>query len=312
MAPEFAIVTDEPGWHGARLRESFAALGANARYVSLQECRFDITDHGHDHAYNHSQGLRLPGFDSKLPAGVFVRGVPGGSLEQVVLYLDVLHALQEMDVLVYNNARAIERSVDKAMTSFLLHRASLPTPPTWVSANYEQAAMVIRREVAAGHELVIKPVFGSQGIGLQRIRSLDQVNDPEFYNGVYYLQRFIDTGEGEWHDWRVFVVRGRAIAGMRRNGVDWISNVANGGRCQAAVLDEEMSRLAVDAADVVNMNYAGVDLLRDQQGKLWVTEVNSIPAWKGLQGACNLNIADILVKDFLDCLGEQTAMDTAG
>ena len=62
---------------------------------------------------------------------MFVRAIAGGSFEEVTRRLGVLHALRELGVPVWNDARAIERCVDKSMTSFLLARAGLPTPPTW-------------------------------------------------------------------------------------------------------------------------------------------------------------------------------------
>ncbi|MES9970943.1 MAG: alpha-L-glutamate ligase, partial [Candidatus Thiodiazotropha sp.] len=109
MSRRIAIFTDDPGWHGARLREAFEHHGCSSEFVSLQTCGLHISGAG--------EGLAIPGFDS-LPDGVFVRGVPGGSLEQVVLYLDILHALKHLGVCVYNDGQAIERSVDKGMTSF--------------------------------------------------------------------------------------------------------------------------------------------------------------------------------------------------
>ena len=47
------------------------------------------------------------------------------------------------------------------------------------------------------------------------------------------------------------------------------------------------------------MDYAGIDILRDDHGELTVLEVNSIPAWKGLQGVTPLNIAQLLADDLL-------------
>lgn len=301
MAEQIIIITDEPGWHGAQLKKAFAARGYASRYLALQDCGFDLIEG--------AAGLRLPGFGYGLPRGVFVRGVPGGSLEEVVFHLDILHALREYGVPVYNDARAIERSVDKAMTSFLLHRANLPTPPTWISRDPGAARARLQREFAAGHEVVFKPVFGAQGEGLLRLSRIDDLPTLEACNGVYYLQRFIDTGEGDWHDWRVFVVGGRAVAAMRRSGISWISNVARGGRCQPAVLDDPMRRLAEDAVCALDMHYAGVDVLRDKDGRLWVVEVNGVPAWRGLQGACNVPIADWLADDFLSFRKQPRAME---
>ena len=66
--------------------------------------------------------------------------VPGGSFEQVTLYLGVLHALRELGVTVWNDARAIERCVDKSTTTFFLQRAGIPTPWTWTGVNRDEAA----------------------------------------------------------------------------------------------------------------------------------------------------------------------------
>ncbi len=296
MSRRIAIFTDDPGWHGARLRKTFAQHGCDSEFVSLTRCGFVLGAAGH--------GLMIPGFE-KLPDGVFVRGVPGGTLEQVVHYLDILHALKHLGVCVYNDGRAIERSVDKAMTSFLLHSAGIPTPPTWVMEGGDDLTQVLSREFKAGHELVLKPLFGSQGIGLMRIRDFDALPAAELYSGVYYLQRFIPTGADQSHDWRIFVINGRAVAAMMRQGEGWISNVAQGARCHPAVLDPELKALAEAASDALQMSYAGVDILRDVDGRAHVLEINSIPAWKGLQQVCQHDITRLLVEDFLSrCRGE--------
>lgn len=292
MNRRIAIFTDDPGWHGARLQAAFAARGCESRFVSLQSCGLDLS---------RDAGLDLPGFDA-LPDGAFVRGVPGGTLEQVVLYLDILHALRRLGVLVYNDARAIERSVDKGMTSFLLRLAGVPTPPAWVTADPGVARDLVERERRAGHALVLKPLFGSQGQGVQRIQEPSQVPPPEHCNGVYCLQRFVSTGTDSVHDWRVFVIGGHAVAAMRRCAEGWITNVAQGASCQPALLDGDLRKLAESSAAALEMHYAGVDILRDAAGRAWVIEVNSVPAWKGLQQVCPIDLADGLAADFLRCL----------
>jgi tetrahydromethanopterin:alpha-L-glutamate ligase len=293
--PVAAIFTDDPGWHGARLCEALAARGWEGRYASLQACHFDLADGG--------TGLRLPGFDG-LPDAAFVRGVPGGTLEEVVYYLDVLHALRHLGVRVYNDGRAIERSVDKGMTSFLLHAAGIPTPPAWVIRDPDQARRLVERELAAGHELVLKPLFGSQGEGLTRLGAAGTgaLPDAALIGGIHYLQRYVPGTAARAQDWRVFVIGGRAVAAMRRTAVQgWITNVAQGATCHPAALEPDLRALAEAASAALEMAYAGVDCLRDGSGRAWVIEVNGVPAWKGLQQVCRLDIAAALVSDLVSC-----------
>ena len=291
------ILTDNPGWHGARLREAFESRAVEVGYASLRDCRFDL-DKSRESV---NPGVVIPGLDGRLPDGVFVRGVPGGTLEQVVLRLDVLHALRLLGVPVYNDGRAIERTVDKAMTSFVLARAGIATPATWVTESEAEARDVVSKETAGGRELVVKPLFGSQGAGLKRVNGVAALPPAPDYDGVYYLQRYIEPAAPGWHDWRVFVINGTAVAAMIRHGNDWITNVSQGGRCEPADLaaHDDLRSLAEHAVGALEMDYAGVDLIRDGEGRTHVVEVNGIPAWKGLQSVSRVNIAQRLVDDFL-------------
>jgi RimK family alpha-L-glutamate ligase len=287
------VFTDDPGWHGKRLQEAFAVRGYQAVFISLKDCFFDLAAG--------LKGVVIPGFD-QLPKFAFVRGVPGGTLQQVITRLDVLHALEMLGVKVYNTGRAVERTVDKAMTSFLLHNHGVSTPDTWVCESRHEAENIVSQENSRGIGLVIKPLFGSQGNGVRLIKPGDKLPVPmqQHVDGLYYLQRYVDSGEGQWHDHRVFVIQGKAIAAMVRHGASWVNNVALGGRCEALPLSGELIALAEAASKAVEIDYCGVDIIRGQDGKAYVLEVNSIPAWKGLQGVVDIDIAQALVDD---CLG---------
>src|SRR3954466_8260049 len=195
---EVIVVTDDPGWHGKRLQEAFLARAVNTRFVSLRDCGLDLQHPG--------RPIAIPGCGDSLPDGVFVRGVPGGTLEQVVVRLDVVHALKLLGVPVYNDGRAIERTVDKAMTSFILANAGIATPATWVTESPSRAAEIVRAEIASGHEVVMKPLFGSQGARLQRIGVANELPAAADYDGIYYLQRFSASGTDARHHLRVFVL----------------------------------------------------------------------------------------------------------
>jgi RimK family alpha-L-glutamate ligase len=287
-----AIFTDDPGWHGKQLRLAFGNLGYSSDYVSLAQCSFAIE--------SGKNPISIPCFEQDLPDAAFVRGVPGGSLEEVILYLDFLHALKVMNVPVYNDGYAIERSVDKGMTSFLMHNAGLPTPLTWVLRNREDALSIAENELKKGNLLISKPLFGSQGAGIRRIEKTTDLFWLTNSRGVYYLQRFVHcSGEG-FSDNRVFVVNGQAVAAMRRRGKSWLNNVARGASCERIDLNAEMAELAVNATKALVMDYAGVDIIQDKDGHYTIIEVNSIPAWKGLESVCDLTIAQILADDLIN------------
>jgi len=291
-------MTDAIGWHTRQLQAALRERGALRRCVDLADCRIDTTAAWH--------GLVIPGFGSELPDAALVRGIAGGSFEQVTKRLGVLHALREFGVPVYNDARAIERSVDKSMTSVLLHAAGVPTPPTWAIESPAQAQRLVMRESAAGHALVLKPLFGSQGKGVQRVGAVDGVHLPlppldEQYGSLAYLQRFIAPLTEPGFDWRVLVVGGRAFTAMRRVSTHWVHNLAQGARCEPAPLTPELARLAEDAARALDMDYAGVDILpAGGAPALQVIEVNGVAAWQGLQRVSIFNIARAIVDDLLD------------
>jgi len=286
------IFTDDPGWHGKQLRLAFANLGYNSDYVSLTQCSFAIE--------SGMNPISIPGFQRALPDAAFVRGVPGGSLEEVVLYLDFLHALKVMNIPVYNDGYAIERSVDKGMTSFLLHNAGLSTPLTWVLRNREDALSIAEIELKKGNLLISKPLFGSQGEGIRRIEKMTDLFWLTNSHGVYYLQRFVHCSGVGFSDNRVFVINGQVVAGMRRRGKSWLNNVARGASCERIDVNLEMAELAVKAAAALAMDYAGVDIIQDKDGHYTVIEVNSIPAWKGLESVCDTSIAQVLANDLIN------------
>ena len=287
---DIAIVTDDPGWHGQQLKQSLKKRGYCPQFVQLQSCHFDL---------NAGQArIDIPGFD-RLPKAVFVRGVPGGSLEQVVYYLDVLHGLEHLGVPVFNNTRALERSVDKGMTSFLLKSKNIATPNAIFSSDLHYINHKIHEMIDEHKQVVIKPIFGSQGKGVQRITSKADFIDHTLMHGVMYVQEYIDAGEEVGVDYRVFVVGGEIVASMKRTGQSWITNVAQGGQVTAVNLTAEIEQMALDAVNATGLEYSGVDLIQDKHGKFWVTEVNSVPAWKGLQQTTSINLSEVIIEKFL-------------
>jgi len=231
---------------------------------------------------------------------VLVRTIPAGSLEQIIFRMDALHRLENLGVQVMNSASAIERTVDKYYTSFLLADAGIRTPRTLVTEDFDTA-------LAAFHEMndvVMKPLFGSEGKGMVRLTDEETayriLRTWELNRYIFYLQEFVPHFQ---EDVRAFVVGDRVVAAMIRRGTGWKTNVSKGAKVEPVELSAEMESLALQAAKVIRLDYAGVDLMRSEDGTIYVIEINSIPGWRGLQRTTTRSIADYIVEHVLRISG---------
>ena len=218
---------------------------------------------------------------------VIVRGIPRGSLEQVIFRVDVLHALGGRGMSLVIVSRPLERTIDKFLASALLAGAGVPTPRT-VACERRDDALDAFDEL--GGDVIVKPLFGSMGAGMTRIDDRDVAyrvfHALEIERAVYYLQEALPAGR----DLRAFVVGGRVLAAIERVGPGWRANLARGSRARAAELSAEEERACLNAAEALGVDYAGVDLLGGQ-----VLELNGIPGWRGLEEATGADVAAALV-----------------
>jgi RimK family alpha-L-glutamate ligase len=304
MAAEILLFCERKKWHGRRVAQALKARGLEPLTVPLGACGLTTAT---------KTGLAIPGLGDHLPKGALVLFVPGGSFEQVTLYLGVLHGLRELGVTVWNDARAIERCVDKSTTTFFLQRADIPTPWTWTGSSRDEAVAIVAAKLAEGQKLVQKPLFGAQGEGLRLIERVEDLAPEDEIAGTYYLQEFVARADGPYCDWRLFVAGKRVVASMIRHGSSWITNIKQGARAEAAIPSQELIDLALRACACVGADFAGVDIVQDRDGNFVVLEVNSMPAWQGLQRVTRTRIADAIVAPFLEiCLGEPAAREEEG
>ncbi len=276
-----AILSGGTGWHVQDLLRAAAEQGHHAETVDFRHLAVGVGG-------RHDAGP-LAGFDAAL-----VRTMPPGSLEQVVFRMDVLHAAVAAGVRVLNPPRAVESCVDKYLTNVRLAHAGLPTPPTDVSQRADDALAAFDR---LGRDVVLKPLFGSEGRGMQRVSDRELAwrtfHVLERTGQVIYQQAFVR--HPGW-DLRAFVVGGRVIAAMKRTAAaDWRTNVAQGGTAERAELSAADTELALRAADAVGCPVAGVDLLPGPTGERFVIEVNAVPGWHALGQACGLDVAAVAV-----------------
>ena len=287
-----AILGQNKGWHTERLREALARRGVPAECFPVTQLTARVTGRPRLTAAT----VPLDDCDA-----VFVRAIPTGSLEQVVYRMDALRMLEHDGVRVVNSAFAIEHGVDKYYTSARLHDAGLPTPRTLVAERFEEALAAFEE---LGGDVVVKPLFGSEGRGMVRVCDIDTAyrvfRALELSRYVFCLQQFVPHG---CEDIRAFVVGGRVIGAMLRRGTGWKTNAAQGAEVEQIELDEQLVDLSVRATRVVGAEHAGVDILPHEAGGHSVIEVNTIPGWRALQTATGVDAAQRIVDHVLEGSG---------
>lgn len=282
------VLASDSGWHTDELVRAIRARGLVPLLVPWEAT---IARLGAD------PGVSNSGFPFRDARALLPRIIPSGTLEQIIYRVDTLHRLEEQEGLrVMNSARAIERTVDKSWTSAILQAEGLATPDTVVCERPEEAFLAFR----AMGDVVLKPLFGSMGLGMVRVSDEDTawrvIRAIEAIRGVYYIQRFVPH---EGRDVRVFVVGDRVLGAIERRADGWRTNFSRGGRVAPATLPAEWAGLALRAARAVGTEYAGVDLLPARDGTVYVLEVNGIPGWEGLQKATGLDVAGAVVDQLL-------------
>jgi RimK family alpha-L-glutamate ligase len=220
---------------------------------------------------------------------LIIRPIGRGSLEEIVFRMDMLHKLERQGFLVINPAKAIEHCVDKYDILAILEDNAIPVPRTVATEDVNGA---VRAFAELGGDVVVKPIFGSRGIGATRVVdseiALTVFKAITFQHGVIYIQEFVPHG---YSDIRAFVVGDKVVAAMRRVSKDWKTNYSQGARPTPINLDDEFKNLAVKSSKTVGCKIAGVDIIEGPNGPV-IVDVNSQPGWKGLQMVTRVNIAE--------------------
>src|SRR3954453_8036914 len=141
-----AVIGSTGGWHAERLERALTARGHECPFAPVTR----IVGRIHGGFPARSREVALDRCDV-----VVVRGIPRGSLEQIVFRVDVLHALEAIGVRLVNGALAIERAIDKFLASALIAAAGLPTPRTVACERAEDALAAFDD---LGGDVIVKPL----------------------------------------------------------------------------------------------------------------------------------------------------------
>ncbi len=284
------ILTDQKGWHYKQLIKSFNKYDIDIVTANLSDLSISIVNNQVQILQSNNEILNI--------TDVFVRHIPGGTLEEVITYLNILKVLQAKNINIMNTAENIEMTVDKSFTSLKLKSAGILTPNTWIIRGKSKCKETVNR-LLRKHPLIYKPLFGSQGDNIIKIKQPSDFDTIINLSNIYYIQEFLETKPS--HDYRVLLIRNNSkeiFHTMMRYGDNFLNNISKGAKCVPVKIDKEIIKTAIDAANVINIPFCGIDIIK-YNNKNYVIELNSIPAWKGLQSIVDNNISDEITEIFL-------------
>ena len=207
-----------------------------------------------------------------------------------------------------NEPQATLTAFHKLSTAAALAKCDLLVPDVLLSLNTDR--LNASRE-AFGEEAVYKTAIGTHGGGTWKVGRDEMVN-AKVGNRYAFLQELIERDESKHRDVRVYVVGDEVVGAMYRYAPenDWRTNVALGGAVEDATddLTEEVRETALRAAEVVGLDYAGVDLVEGEEG-WFVLEVNPTAGFKGLYEATGVSPAPHIARLAIERVGGRVDHD---
>ena len=268
-----------------RLVEAAEQRGHEVKVVDVLRCYMNITSH---RPTIHYRGEVLDGFDAVIPrigASVTFYGTA------------VLRQFEMMNVFPLNESVAVTRSRDKLRSAQLLARKGIGMPVTGFAHNPDDIQDLLKE--VGGAPLVIKLLEGTQGIGVVLAETHKAAESViQAFMGLkanIMVQEFIKEAGGA--DLRCFVVGGKVVAAMKRQGPEgeFRSNLHRGGSASLVRMTPEERSTAVRAAKIMGLEVCGVDLLRSNHGAV-VMEVNSSPGLEGIEKASGKDVAGTIIQ----------------
>jgi ribosomal protein S6--L-glutamate ligase len=273
-----------------RLIEEIEKAGHEVLVVDHSLCDLIIEQEGPSIIY---KGQRLEGVDAIIPrigASVTFYGTA------VVRQFELMGAFSAV------TSQAIVRSRDKLRSLQILSKNGLGMPKT-AFTNFSKGGEKQLIEQVSGAPVIIKLLEGTQGLGVVLAETTKAAQSVvEAFHGLkarIIVQEYIKEAKGS--DIRAFVVNGKVVGAMKRQGAEgeFRSNLHRGGIATVIKLSRAEKQAALNAAEALGLDVAGVDMLQSARGPL-ILEVNSSPGLEGIEGATGVNIAAEIIQFVVD------------
>ena len=246
--------------------------------------------------YLHIGGSGAPIYYEETPAADFDVVLPRLSAATARYGEEVVAHFEWNDTPVVNRSYAIANARNKFRSLRILAQHGLPVPPSFAAGSARHVDRSVHQ--TGEYPFIMKPFEGTHG---NAILLIDTPASLQSAIGAmcdlhqdYVIQPFI--GESAGNDVRVIVIGGKIVAAMRRTAQagEFRSNIHRGGQGHPIELQSEYIDIALRAAEAMELNIAGVDLLETLTGPM-VLEVNPSPGFEEIEAVTGIKVAEAMI-----------------
>ena len=269
-----------------RLMDAGRERGHTMRFINIQQCYMNIS--ADDPEIHYRGGEILAPFDAVIPR-----------IRPAITFYGcaVLRQFEISGAYCQNGAVGISRSRDKLRTLQMLAQKSIPMPITSFAHSPQETSELIK--MVGGAPVVVKLLEGTQGVGVMLADTANAaeslINAFKSLKAKILVQEFIKEADGK--DIRCFVIDDKVVASMQRIAPvgDFRANIHRGGAATEVKITAEERKIAIQAAKIVGLQVAGVDIIRSASGPK-VLEINSSPGLEGIESTTGLDIAGLMIQ----------------
>ncbi|MBO3840100.1 MAG: lysine biosynthesis protein LysX [Thermoproteota archaeon] len=262
-----------------------------------------------------AESLSVPFKRLNLDDFSFLLGKKGDEIQDVdiallrcVSYFKSLHFsnyLEGIGVRSISSFKTLQTAGNKLFASMALIKKGVKTPMTVLSFSYQSALNSLSK---VGYPAVLKPVVGSWGRLISLIGdkySAEAILEDRQYMSplyqIYYIQEYV---EKPGRDIRATVIGGEVVSAIYRISPpdQWKTNIALGGRSEKAEITSELAEIVLKAAEAVEGEFVGVDVLESPKEGYLVNEVNPTPEFRGSMEATGVNIPEKVIKHLVSLI----------
>jgi ribosomal protein S6--L-glutamate ligase len=280
------LASDRELYSNRRIMEAGLERGHNMRFINIQHCYMNIS--ADEPEIHYRGGEVLSPFDAVIPR-----------IRPAVTFYGcaILRQFEIGGTYCLNSAMGIGRARDKLRSLQMLAQKGIPMPVTSFAHSPMETHELIK--MVGGAPLVVKLLSGTQGVGVVLAETNNAaeslINAFKSVKADILVQEFVREAEGR--DIRCFVIDDKVVASMQRIAPpgDFRANIHRGGTATEIKITAEERKIAVQAAKIMGLKVAGVDIIRSSSGPK-VLEINSSPGLEGIESTTGLDIAATMIE----------------